>query len=77
MAQISRRSRTRFARKYLMVALEYPVERAEMQRETMELVLGEVPTLSAFRATYICNTHPGMASQNISMDFVNTVRQRC
>ena len=66
--------RSRLARTYLMVADEYPVERAETQRETMELVLGEVPPLSAFRATYICNTHPGIASQNISIPFVYAAR---
>ena len=65
------------ARAYLMVAEEYPVERADTQRETMELVLGEVPPLSASRATYICNTHPGIASQNISAHFVNTAREWC
>ena len=60
-----------------MVAEEYPVDRAEMQRETMELVLRGVPPLSVPRATYICNTHPGIASQNISMPFVATVRESC
>ena len=43
------------ARTYLMVADEYPVDKADMQRETMELVLGEVPPLSASRTTNICN----------------------
>ena len=75
MEVVSIRSRTRYARTYLMVALEYPVERAEMQRETIELVLGGEPPLSASRATYICNTHPGIASQNISIPLVNTARE--
>ena len=74
MAAISSRSR---ARTHLMVAEEYPVDRAEMQRETMELMLGVVPPLNAFRATYICNTHPGIASQNISMPFVTTAQEKC
>ena len=72
MAVISLRS---CARTYLMVAEEYPVDRAETQRETMELVLGEVLPLSTFRATYICNTHPGIASQTISMPLVNAKRE--
>ena len=60
-----------------MVADEYPVEMAEMQRETMELVLGEVPPWSAFRTTYTCSTHPGIASQNISIALMNTAREWC
>ena len=59
-----------------MVADEYPVDKADMQRETMELVLGEEPPLSASRATYICNTHPGIASQNISTSFVATACEK-
>ena len=39
------------ARTYLMVADEYPVEMAEMQRETIELVLGGVPSMRAFKTT--------------------------